>query len=87
MACQLLERPQAWYTIFGVKQFFFRIFSPAVAAIFRRCSPQGRVAEGDDRGPPLSAIVAVNVAECPFWVNCGGAGSLALRQLKLNKRT
>jgi len=68
VACQLLERPQAWYTIFGVKQFFFRIFSPAVAAIFRRCSPQGRVAEGDDRGPPLSAIVAVYVAECPFWV-------------------
>jgi hypothetical protein len=25
--------------------------------------------------------------KCPSWVNCGGAGSSALRQVKLNKRT
>ena len=71
VASQFLERPQAWYTTFGVKQFFFRIFSPAGGSNFPPMLSARPGRRRHDRGPPLAAIVAVNVAECPFWVTGG----------------
>jgi hypothetical protein len=71
VASQFLERPQAWYTTFGVKQFFFRIFSPAGGSNFPPMLSARPGRRRNDRGPPLAAIVAVNVAECPFWVTGG----------------
>ena len=71
VASQFLERPQAWYATFGVKQFFFRIFSPAGGSNFPPMLSARPGRRRNDRGPPLAAIVAVNVAECPFWVTGG----------------
>jgi hypothetical protein len=66
---ELLVSQGRRYTIAGVKRFFFRTFSPAVAAIFRRCSPQGRVARGIIAARRLAAIVAA------MWLNVSSGSS------------
>jgi hypothetical protein len=52
----------------------------------RRRSPQGRVAGGMIAARRLAVIVAVNVAECLFWVKLRRSGTAQARPVDLQRR-